>query len=737
MLATTSRMEPSPQIIVSFPPPDAPPDPASSYRQASFALNPDLQTNKLVSDATIVDCEFSSNNSNQNVNVKCSVGFYKAVAMPAFATLSPGFTQQSGTSVITCSNIQPSLDSNGIEFNRIFWFSVRETDGLSAAITVHLHHSTRLVQVQGGALLSDGSVAATWFVKNLLLGLFLKLGNERGHDISAFNRAVLENNFTISPTNPISDPTCNFCSKPLKKPAKPIKCFVCKDVFHTTCHRQHTCHGSPDRPRIVTRMKRKASHLDSSIFEILDDSPSPPSSSSPPSPPPHSALVPSSLSVTSTASPPSTTTTTFSASNPILSLIQPRLPTFTNLTSLPSLPLSHSSSIPDSVNSHRSQPPNPVNIPSVFLQPPPGRTNPPPPKRPKKAPAVTQEAAAVEYLKIQLNLATTKITSQDANIKRKEESISILSERLRLLELGLNSQFLHQYFPNVQTSHPSAPGATPPSTTPPPPPPSPLTPPAPPTSGPTDPTPSVSMPASNVSMRSSPPSSCHDCPNIARHLEIVLTELDLLKTQTNSLQQDISCVKDILTQQPSNPAPSPRVPPPERASPPQQTKTTGSTQPPASARQKTRHTQTQFNPPPPKPTANTIPLSRPIRPLFPPPCPWLSGTFPTGPVRHLQPARSRSRSTQPKRRATPTPSPSGSPPQSPPPVPPSQPTADPSSSPAHVDPPPSRAGSPATFQEEDSGSPLISEILDDDDDEEPPQQPPSSRTPAHSNSLNF
>ena len=61
MVSTTSAAAlPPPQLIVSVPPPDAPPDPSSSFRQASFALNPDLQKNKLVSDATIKDCEFSS-----------------------------------------------------------------------------------------------------------------------------------------------------------------------------------------------------------------------------------------------------------------------------------------------------------------------------------------------------------------------------------------------------------------------------------------------------------------------------------------------------------------------------------------------------------------------------------------------------------------------------------------------------------------------------------------------------
>ena len=55
-----------------------------------------------------------------------------------------------------------------------------------------------------------------------------------------------------------------------------------------------------------------------------------------------------------------------------------------------------------------------------------------PNKQQKKSapPAVSEEAARQEYLKIQLDLAHTKKTSLDVTLKSKDESISILSERL-------------------------------------------------------------------------------------------------------------------------------------------------------------------------------------------------------------------------------------------------------------------------------------------------------------------
>ena len=117
-------------------------------RHAPFVLNSEQQVNKIVADATIKDCEFCTNNSESNVNIKCSTGFYKAVAHPAFSTLSPGFSHKFGEATreatVTVSNIEPSLDYRGVEYNRIFWFTIKDSAGIGASVTIHLHHTTRL-----------------------------------------------------------------------------------------------------------------------------------------------------------------------------------------------------------------------------------------------------------------------------------------------------------------------------------------------------------------------------------------------------------------------------------------------------------------------------------------------------------------------------------------------------------------------------------------------------------------
>ena len=617
-----------------------PPDPTSSFRQASFTLNQNIQVERLVCDAAIPDVEFSANNSDANVNIKCSSGFYKSVAMPAFSTLSPGFSHEANGLKVVCSNIEPSLDYKGVEFNRIFWFTINDPNNVQVNVTVHLHHSARLVQVQGAGILGDGSVAAVWFVKHLLLGLFLRLGKARGHDIAAFNNAVMNNNFG-KPSNDVSFDanSCHLCSKAMKKPAKPIKCFVCKKTFHTSCHKQHPCSGTPSRPASVSRLKRKASDL-SSINSTI----SPPSLSfSPPTvvqqiPAITYSVYPSLLPTIST--PPTTTissSVTISLTTPSLCFSQaPRLSSF--CTS--SLSQSPSTQQPPSLAASLSLPPHPSSPPRQPV-------NPPPPKRQRKGPATSQDSHSQEFLKIQLNLAQTKITSQDANLKRKEESISILTERLRLLELGINSQLMSQYFPSTtgtnnspghqSNQHSSQCGPPPPVS-------SSVSAPPPSYHRTPDPPSSSTCSAPQISTGTNP--TCHKscCSDL-------FTELKIIKQQVSEMRADMTSVLAIIQVKSSV------LNPPNSCS---------SHSPNPEPDKTSRHTQTRPQEARTVPQSSLAPSrsgprhppSRPIRPLFPP-CPWENGCFPPGPVRQLGPprpqaSRSRSRSRQSRLHQTPS-----------------------------------------------------------------------------------
>ena len=146
-------------------------------------------------------------------------------------------------------------------------------------------------------------------------------------------------------------------------------------------------------------------------------------------------------------------------------------------------------------------------------------------------------------------------------------------------------------------------------------------------------------------------------------MEIVLSEIDLIRKQNISIQQDISTIvgiaKKASSTQFSPPQDIPQVDPEHPSESPQETPSPAQDRPPRPRPQAktSRHSQTNHPPPrdAPKPSTKT---SRPIRHLFPP-CPWQTGFYPQGPVRHMPPPfqqpRSQSSASRSKQQNQPKP----------------------------------------------------------------------------------
>ena len=140
---------------------------------------------------------------------------------------------------IFCENVTTNVDKKGFEFNRTMFFKL----GGARKVTVHVHHSTRLVQVQGGSLMPDKSSAASWFVKNVLLGKFQVLARAKSYDISKFNQVLsnLQSSMGLSSEDSNKNP-CGFCDKVLDSRSVPTYCFQCTKSFHkTNCFKSHKC----------------------------------------------------------------------------------------------------------------------------------------------------------------------------------------------------------------------------------------------------------------------------------------------------------------------------------------------------------------------------------------------------------------------------------------------------------------------------------------------------------------
>ena len=363
----------------------------------------------------------------------------------------------------------------------------------------------------------------------------------------------------------------------------------------------------------------------------------------------------------------------------------PSLPIFSCVSSLPP-PLTSVPPVPSTLV--------PLQLPSHLSSPPQQVVNPPPTKRQKKTPATTQDSHSQEFLKIQLNLAQTKITSQDAALKRKEESISILTERLRLLELGINSHLMSQYFPTSVSSssvHPTS-QLTVPSQ-----PPGPYQASPPPSSAP-----QTSCPG-NATTATIPP--CH------MSSSTIFNEIKTIKQEVSEIRADVSSLLKILKEIPSSS--NPNCP----------TSSTSKPGPLKTSRHTQTHPQTKTAPRPslvPSKSGSSLPPSsnRPIRPLFPP-CPWETGVFPPVPVRYLGPPRP----TRPRSRSSRRTSPLEAPPQ---------PTFYHSS---RANPSPSQCSSYTTRNQ--PVQPLITVVLDEDDDDLAPAVSSNPDAPSDYNSLNF
>ena len=118
----TVQPSPTPILHPTGPgPSDQPLDP----NVAPFTLNKTKQIQRLVNDASREnDIEFECNNSNTNINIKCSPGFYAAVAKPSLSGLSLGFTHTHKNVLMSLTDILPSLDQNSTEYVRLLRISL-------------------------------------------------------------------------------------------------------------------------------------------------------------------------------------------------------------------------------------------------------------------------------------------------------------------------------------------------------------------------------------------------------------------------------------------------------------------------------------------------------------------------------------------------------------------------------------------------------------------------------------
>ena len=193
-------------------------------------------------------------NNSQNVNIKCNPGFYIQVGRPALCNLSVGYSDTLSGVTISCTSKIPKFDKKNVEVNYLLYFDLLVPDVLKPKrVTIHLHHSTRLIQIQGGSLMPDNTRVPVWFTKNVLQNIFHNLAQAKAVDISEFNNSL--KTLSTSQSYPVAQNVCSLCQK--HPNTEMTKCTECANSFHSVnCFEVHVSneHGmsSPASQSILT-----------------------------------------------------------------------------------------------------------------------------------------------------------------------------------------------------------------------------------------------------------------------------------------------------------------------------------------------------------------------------------------------------------------------------------------------------------------------------------------------------
>ena len=198
---------------------------------ASFTMNKEKQLKKLCTDTDISDVAIEVSPSLQNVNIKCSTGYYFQVVAPAVWDLDIGCEINVSNMKVKCVDKVGKVDADGAGLNTRFKFLLLDNQQFSGSVTMHLHHTTRLVQVQGSSILPDKSRAPIWFVQNIMKHILSPLAATKSDEVTLFNNLVktmLNNpagqNF---PSN-----TCGSCNLNFNDESALEYCQLCMKYYH-------------------------------------------------------------------------------------------------------------------------------------------------------------------------------------------------------------------------------------------------------------------------------------------------------------------------------------------------------------------------------------------------------------------------------------------------------------------------------------------------------------------------
>ena len=415
--------------------------PTATARKASFSLDKNKQIKKLRKDSVVSNFEIEFSPGNENVNIHCSVGFYTKGAIPTFEHLSAGVTTTIGDVIVKCHDVTKRTDATGAATSTVIMYRLYQNKLSVGQVTVHLHNTTRNVQVQGSALLPDNTKAPVWFVENILKVKFNQLSESQAKEISSFNRSVGE--MVTKHLEQTTRSYCAGCQANFNGRSSPEQCPECKQHYHKKCFPapNHSCQVRKRTMSCSNRSEAQSSLLKSKPTAIpswrtqplsmtaLTGSPAPVPTDPSRAPPPSLPTVDASPTVAISRSPLSVISSSSQIAGPshhtTPALSDPRLDP-------DALPFSSCSNVENTAG--------PSNDKVKGKQ------------KGKTKCNKTSGDLSLEYAQYEINVTQAKLREQETTIKDLRFKNNLLESRVADLEKKQKQDIYDRYFPKAQAS---------------------------------------------------------------------------------------------------------------------------------------------------------------------------------------------------------------------------------------------------------------------------------------------
>ena len=315
--------------------------------------------------------------------------------------------------------VVPMVDTNNIEANIKIVFSFQQQNVDLGGVVVHLHHSTRTIQIQGSRVINSQK-AALWFT-NYVVARIREQAKIKQYQIRNFNEVLIRSSLSSSSNLQGNfNNTCHHCENIFNIQSKPTFCDLCLKYCHRTCIKDHkkTC----KLKTVNSSVRNPSSSVSSQI--------------------PLSLLRPIPNEVTMTSS-----------IDPALVISRVHTPTLSTSTITSSLTSSAVNSLSSSLSNYSTTRGSITSsLVSTSQAPPTRQKNDPPRRQAQKKAQDPDDNLTIEFLQRELNATRARITQLDTEIEDKNKRISILKARVDFLEERENKNIYDKYFPSSNSN---------------------------------------------------------------------------------------------------------------------------------------------------------------------------------------------------------------------------------------------------------------------------------------------